>query len=199
MTMRGRRLSEGWPLVGWTALAVSALAGTILATEGLTARGWGMATGLTAMTSTLLFLAAFTASALHTFTPGAATRWQLRNRRYLGVSFAVSHTVHAVCFIGVIRATGQMADAATVIGGGLGYAFIYAMVATSFDRTAAWLGPRWWKRLHRTGLYYIWFIFTLTYVGDGHVAPRQLVFLALLGAALVLRVAASRRLHRAAA
>jgi hypothetical protein len=50
----------------------------------------------TARTSTILFLFAFTASALHRFWPGRVTRWIRLNRRYLGVSFAGSHAVHAM-------------------------------------------------------------------------------------------------------
>ena len=38
--------------------------------------------------------------------------------------------------------------AASYIFGGIGYAFIIAMAATSFDRTAAAIGPRAWRILH---------------------------------------------------
>jgi hypothetical protein len=53
-----------------------------------------------------------------------------------------------------------------VIGGaGLGYVFLYAMAATSFDRSVKWLGFRRWKILHTVGLYYLWSIFAFTYLG----------------------------------
>jgi methionine sulfoxide reductase heme-binding subunit len=39
--------------------------------------------------------------------------------------------------------------------GGLAYGFIAAMTATSFDRTAAWIGPKAWRALHTIGAYYI--------------------------------------------
>ena len=197
ITMPETRLSNGWALVGWTTVVVGAAVTGSLATRGATPEGFGMATGLTAVTSTVLFLAAFTASALHAFLPGAATRWVLRNRRYLGVSLAVSHTFHAFSFLNVIRVTGAVPAVGTIIGGGLGYAFLYAMTATSFDRTAARLGPRWWKRLHRTGLYYLWFIFALTLFGDGHPGPRQLFFLTLLMGGLALRIIARVKMRRA--
>ena len=50
----------------------------------------------TARTSLLLFCLAFSAAALARLWPNAWTRWQRRNRRYLGVTFAASHGIHAV-------------------------------------------------------------------------------------------------------
>jgi hypothetical protein len=45
-----------------------------------------------------------------------------------------------------------------------------------------WLGARAWSRLHRFGLYYLWVVFTITYL------RTSLVLTALLVAALVLRL-----------
>lgn len=83
--------------------------------------------------------------------PSSATGWQRRNRRYLGVSFALSHFIH----LGV-----------TLALAGAAYHFIAAMTATSFDRTAAWLGPREWRLLHLIGGWYIWISFAVA-VGWG--------------------------------
>ena len=103
-----------------------------------------------------LFLLAFTASALWQFWPNAWTRWQRQNRRYLGVSFAVSHAIHlaAILMLGQVAPAelAREADIVTVIFGGLAYLFIAAMTLTSFDRTAAAIGPRAWKILHTVGL-----------------------------------------------
>src|SRR3981081_2363452 len=47
--------------------------------------------------SSLLFSAlACSAAALARLWPNAWTRWQRRNRRYLGVTFAASHGLHAI-------------------------------------------------------------------------------------------------------
>ena len=35
------------------------------------------------------------------------------------------------------------------------------MTATSFDRTAAWLGPAQWRLLHLVGGWYIWMSFAV--------------------------------------
>jgi len=183
---------NGWPLVGYSALVVLLLTAAILGVRGVGELGWRSVIRATAQTSLLLFLSAFTAAALARRHPSATTRWLLRNRRYLGVSFAVSHTVHLLAIIALARAAGPAfrADPFTVVFGGLAYVFIIAMTATSFDRTAAWLGPRRWQRLHTSGVYYIWFIFALQY---GVLATRSPVYLPLAAAvfgALALRVRA---------
>ena len=107
----------------------------------------------------MLFCLAFGAAALARLWPNAWTRWQRRNRRYLGLSFAASHAIHAVAIVvfakmdpaGFVEATSP----ASYIFGGIGYAVIIAMSATSFDRTATLIGPRAWRTLHLVGGYYL--------------------------------------------
>ncbi len=196
-TMPGTRLSNGWPLVGWAAVVLGAMVAAALRARGWTLEGFGLVIGLTAITSTLLFLGAFTATAAHALVPSALTRWQLRNRRYLGVSFVVSHTYHLCAIVLHRRLSDEPVGVTVLVLATPAFVFMYAMAATSFDRTAAWLGPRWWKRLHTAGLYYIWLIFTVTYLGDGHPGPRQLFFLALLLGGLALRIIARYKTRRA--
>ena len=67
------------------------------------------------------------------------------------------------------------------------------MAATSFDRSAAWLGRCGWRRLHLAGGWVLWAIFAVSYLGRvvvGQLAflPLALLVLAVLG----LRVAAQR-------
>lgn len=160
---------NGWPIVGWATLAVAAIVAAVLAVAGVDEAGLGMAIRATARTSLVLFTLAFTASALKRRWPSAWTAWLLRNRRQLGVSFASSHLIHLLLIFaryggtwnGFVTGT----PAGTRIGGGLAYVFIALMTLTSFDRTAAWLGPRHWQRLHTVGAYYIWIIFAQSFVG----------------------------------
>ncbi len=189
----------GWPLVGWCALLLVTMAAAILALRGTGEAGWRTLTRTTAETSFVLFLSAFTASALAHLWPSPPTRWMLRNRRYLGVSFAVSHAIHLVAIVSLAGALGDQfrLDPVTLIFGGTAYLFIAAMTATSFDRSAAWLGPHAWKRLHRIGAHYVWFIFALQYVGLLTRSFWYAPFIAAVLAAMGLRVAAwlsSRRL-----
>ena len=177
---------SGWPLVGWCSLFLLVFFAAVLAWAGTGEAGIRAVVRHSAQTSLLLFCSAFTASSLVVLYPARATRWMFANRRYLGVSFAVSHSIHLLALMALARVSSEFVrnlGGVTIAGGGLAYLFIAAMTATSFDRTAAWLGPRAWQRLHRTGSYYIWFLFLLSYV------PRALASLAYVPAAGLLVVA----------
>src|SRR6187551_3900895 len=146
---------EGWRLFALLALVLVALSVWIAGMRGFEVDGVRMVIRFTARSSLLLFCLAFSAAALARLWPNAWTRWQRRNRRYLGVTFAASHGIHAIaiaCFA-VIDPAGYAAatSAASYIFGGIGYVFIIAMAATSFDRTAAALGARGWRMLHISG------------------------------------------------
>ena len=149
----------------------------------------------TALSSVLLFSAAFSASALRRFWPNATTRWMLANRRYVGVSFAVSHLVHLGAIVSLATFASDHFDvsAVTLVAGGLGFVAVAAMAATSFDRTAAWLGARRWKLLHTIAGYYLWFVFVATYVPNVARSAWLAVPVMLLFAVLALRLMALRR------
>lgn len=137
---------EGWRLFAVLALTLTALCIWIAGMRGFEVEGVRMVIRFTARTSLLLFCLAFSAAALARLWPNAWTRWQRRNRRYLGVSFAASHGLHALAIasFAIMDPAGYAAatSAASYIFGGIGYAFIIAMTATSFDRTAQALGAR---------------------------------------------------------
>ena len=184
----------GWPIVGWCSLGVLVIAAVVLATDGTGETGWRAVVRASALTSLLLFSAAFTASAAHTMWHTQSTRWMLANRRYLGVSFAASHVVHLIAIMVLVRTVPDFrANPTTLVFGGLGYVVLAAMTATSFDRSAAWLGPRAWKRLHTTGVYYLWFIFLASYAPRLSGSPIYALQTTLLVAALLLRLVARRR------
>ncbi len=191
-TRGGTVRAAGWPLVGWAALLLITMAATTLCVRGVGETGWRAVIRATAQTSLLLFTSAFVASALARTWPTPLTHWMLRNRRYLGVSFAVSHLLHLFAILALVDvAAGTFhVDAVTLVGGGIGYAFVAAMALTSFDRTARWMGPRRWKLLHTVGGHYLWLIFLLQYVA---LTAKSLVyapFAMLVVAAMGLRVLA---------
>jgi DMSO/TMAO reductase YedYZ heme-binding membrane subunit len=186
---------HGWPIVGWATLVVASIVAAILAMDGSEA-GVRMAIRATARTSVVLFAAAFAASALRRLRPSPATRWLLANRRQLGVSFAVSHFLHLALILALyqwsfarLRAETPMV---TLLVGGLGYVFIAAMAATSFDRPAARLGPRWWWRLHTAGGWLVWFIFFQSFNLQAPRRPILIPFALLIDAVLVVRITAAR-------
>jgi DMSO/TMAO reductase YedYZ heme-binding membrane subunit len=141
-----------------------------------------------------IFLLAFSASSLHRLWRSPASAWLLRNRRQIGVSFAVSHALHAAFLVwfalGWPDSFRDTVAASTLAFGSLGYVFVAAMTATSFDRSAAWLGRRRWKLLHGTGAWVLWGIFFATFVPAALRLPSRIPFALALLAALGLRIAA---------
>src|SRR3984957_8000597 len=101
MQRRSQHWFEGWRLFAVLALVLAGLSIWIAGIRQFEVEGVRMVIRFTARTSLLLFCLAFGAAALARLWPNAWTRWQRRNRRYLGVSFAASHAIHAVaiaCF-----------------------------------------------------------------------------------------------------
>ena len=87
---------EGWRLFAVLSLTLLALSLWIAGMRQFEVDGVRMVIRFTARTSLLFFCLAFSAAALARLWPNAFTRWQRRNRRALGVTFAASHGIHAV-------------------------------------------------------------------------------------------------------
>jgi sulfoxide reductase heme-binding subunit YedZ len=192
---------EGWRLFGVLTLTLIALCIWIAGMRQFEADGVRMVIRFTARTSLLLFCLAFSAAALARLYPNAWTRWLRRNRRALGVSFAASHGLHAIA-IGAFAALDPAGftaatNLATYVFGGIGYAIIIAMTATSFDRTAAAIGPRAWRMLHLVGGYYLLLQFMVSFGKRIPEMPLYGLFLIPLLAVLALRLIAMARTERA--
>ncbi|MBR0799318.1 hypothetical protein JQ615_28420 [Bradyrhizobium jicamae] len=183
---------EGWRLFAVLALTLIALSIWIAGTRHFEVDGVRMVIRFTARTSLLLFCLAFSAAALARLRPNAWTRWHRRNRRYLGVTFAASHAIHAAAIVWFAKVDpagfAQATSVASYIFGGIGYAFVIALTATSFDRTAAMLGMRAWRALHLTGGYYLLLQFTVSFGKRIPEMPLYVLFLIPLAAVLALRL-----------
>jgi len=185
---------EGWRLLAALTLSLIALSLWIASMRQFEVDGVRMVIRFTARSSLLLFCLAFGAAALARLWPNAWTRWQRRNRRYLGLSFAASHAIHAVAIVAFAQMDpagfAEATSAASYIFGGIGYAFIIAMSATSFDRAAALIGPRAWRALHLVGGYYLWFQFMVSFGKRVPAMPLYAAFLLPLLAVMALRLIA---------
>ena len=185
---------EGWRLLAVLFLSLIALSLWIASMRQFEVEGVRMVIRFTARSSLLLFCLAFSAAALARLWPNAWTRWQRRNRRYLGLSFAASHAIHAVAIVAFAKMDpagfAVTTSAASYIFGGIGYTFIIAMSATSFDRTAALIGPCAWRALHLVGGYYLWFQFMVSFGKRVPAMPLYAVFLLPLLAVMALRLIA---------
>ncbi len=185
---------DGWRLFAVLALTLLGLSIWIASMRQFEVDGVRMVIRFTARTSLVLFCLAFAAAALARLWPNAFTRWLRRNRRYLGVSFAASHGIHAVAIAAFAAMDPPAYAAATSLAsyvfGGIGYAFIIAMTATSFDRTAAALGARAWRRLHLIAGYYLLFQFMVSFGKRIPDMPLYALFLIPLVAVFTLRMIA---------
>lgn len=182
----------------WLIAVAGAGALAVCATAALLPGGFreqlGLATRLTARWSAFWFLAAFAARPLFEMF-GGIWREVLRQRRYIGLGSALAHTIHGACFTWLLLATDETRPPIVFIVGGAGYLLMWAMAATSSDAAMRALG-RNWRRLHTTGMWWLWFVFTASYAG--RIARAETMTLGLLMTPLfmlaaLIRIPALRR------
>jgi DMSO/TMAO reductase YedYZ heme-binding membrane subunit len=183
---------EGWRLFAVLTLTLLVLSVWIAGMRQFEVDGVRMVIRFTARSSLLFFCLAFSAAALARLWPNSWTRWQRRNRRILGLTFAASHGIHAIAIaaFAVMEPANYAAatSIASYIFGGIGYAFIFAMATTSFDRTAKALGAGAWRRLHLIGGYYLLFQFAVSFGKRIPDMPLYALFLIPLVAVFALRM-----------
>jgi DMSO/TMAO reductase YedYZ heme-binding membrane subunit len=115
----------------------------------------------------------------------------LRNRRLVGVAFAATMTTH----LGLIAYRfGSQPELEyplfNLLVGASAYAFFYLMLITSFDGPRKALGPKAWKRLHRSGLVVAAIIFGLPRSLDDLSDPDYLKFGVPFAIAILIRTTA---------
>jgi methionine sulfoxide reductase heme-binding subunit len=154
----------------------------------------------TARTSLSFFLLAFGAQALFVLWPGRWTALARRHRRQWGLLLVASHTMHALAILALARMAPDLflslSPPGSRIGPGIAYVLLWAMGATSFDRTAAWLGPKWWARLHTVGAYFLWLSFMVANGKRVAAQPAYLWPILALLAVMALRLWARHRGRR---
>jgi DMSO/TMAO reductase YedYZ heme-binding membrane subunit len=182
---------EGTAVVGWSSLALVGMTAFLLAIYGTHEEGVRVVVRATARTSLIYFAAAFAASGLRRLWRAPLSAWLLRNRRYIGLSFAVSHAIHLGAILTLAATVPGFAanvSRVTAIGGGFGYVLIAGMVLTSNDTTVRRLGRRRWRALHLLGMWVVFGIFVSSYLGRALHNPNYVPHAALLAAALTVRL-----------
>ena len=177
------------PRIVYTAIGVfGVMCAASLVLYGFGEEGVRLAIRATARTTAAVFVVVFCTSSVRRRWPGPLTHWGMRNRRYLGLSAAVSHGYH-LCFILSLYAMGVGDDTSlvTVIGGGGGFVLLFAMVATSNDASQKRLGKNW-RRLHLLGMWTVWIIYAASYFPAAPTHPIAAAASLALVAALLLRV-----------
>ena len=114
-----------------------------------------------------LLIMAFTASALTRLWPGEASAWMVRNRRYVGLAFSAV-MLWQILFIVLLISTGAKLfppgpAALFIVSDLIGYTLLLSMTVTSFEMARNRMSTVAWKRLHRTGIYYIWAIYLYSF------------------------------------
>jgi sulfoxide reductase heme-binding subunit YedZ len=186
-------MTQGWRLTGLLSAIMLAASAAFLAAHNWDVDGVRLVIRATARTSLILFVLAFTASAMARLMPNELTRWQLRNRRYLGVSFAASHAIHLAAILSLFWADRALfwtlTNIMTIALAGTAYLFIAAMAATSFDGAQRWLGLRSWRLLHLIGAWYIWISFAVAFGKRVPIDSFYWPWTALLAAAAIRLIA----------
>jgi DMSO/TMAO reductase YedYZ heme-binding membrane subunit len=166
----------------------------LLAITGVSDDNLRLVLSLTARIAFMIFLLVFVARPLRQLVRTDLTKRLLKERRAFGIAFAAVFTVH----LGLIAyrfatVPGLEYPLASAIVGGTAYALTYAMLVTSFDGPARAIGPKAWRALHKTGLYYIGAVFLVTLLpepGQPLVSVERLWFVVLTSAAIIIRLTA---------
>lgn len=145
-------------------LLVTIAAGAGYAEYGATIEFLASLTRHTARIAFLFFFVTFTTSVWLTWRNVPATRWLMRHRRHLGLSFALVHFIHLGALSALFAARDTLPDTITLVFGGFAYVLLALLVITSNRAAQRRLGSRW-RTLHLTGCWYLWGIFTQSYLG----------------------------------
>jgi len=202
MSGLGNRVFNGWPLflfiAALTFVAILAGLGSIgLATPEAAVKMIRLSVQLA---SPWVFLA-FVASPLRQLAPGGLANWMMRNRRYLGLSFAAGFGWQAV-FIAVLLALypdyywQELHNDLDLLLRMLSYLYLLALTVTSFFPVRRLMRAEHWRLLHLVGIWYFWAAIWVTYAGQAaSTGARTIDFVyTLLGLlVLLLRLAAYLR------
>lgn len=190
MARRTGRL-EGPILLLGAAAALAALLVAVGLEHGAGEAGVRAAIRATAASSLALLLVAFSASGLHRVVRRPLTAWLLRNRRWIGLSMALSHTVHLAAIVTLAArwpAAGAAIPPETRVAGSLGYLALAVLVATSNDRAVARLGTSRWRAVQRGACWVLWLVFLLSYAPGAAASPGNALAVGLLVAVAALRL-----------
>ena len=115
----------------------------------------------------LLFVA-FAASSVNVLFPGLFGRWILRNRKFIGLSFAATMAWQLFFILWMVTQyteyfVEEVYDLSDVIEGVGGYLLLIAMVLTSFKFGRNRLSAKQWKFLHKSGIYWLWIYAWIAY------------------------------------
>ena len=185
---------RGWALFALLSLTVLLFATSTMLWHTELVEALRSAIRVTARTSFVLFLLTFLASSLVILRPNPGTKALLRERRFLGLSFAFSHLVHGILILLYAQLFPETfwngRTATTNIPGSVGYLFILLLTITSFPLMVRLLGFNIWKLLHSTGTWVIAAIFCLSFYKRIPLHPWYLIAFSIMVSAVALKLTA---------
>ena len=176
--LRGRALNDG----RFFLVAALTLVAVLI---GLTTTGFATPEAAVEMIRLSVQLAspwvflAFIASPLNQLAPGEFADWLLRNRRYLGLSFAAGFGWQAA-FIGVMLARHnayyweELHNDHDLFLRMISYVFLTAMTVTSFFPVRRRMRRDHWGYLHLAGIWYFWAAIWVSMQGKPQVLARTI-------------------------
>ena len=174
-------LLNGWPLF----VVIAGLSFAIIL-AGLATIGTSTPEATVAMIRLSVQLAspwiylAFVATALVQLFPSSFSTWLLRNRRYVGLSFAAGFGWQAVFIAVLLGLHGDyyataLHDTGEFVTRMLSYALLLALTVTSFFPVRRAMDPRHWRFLHRIGIWYFWAAIWVSYAETVMVGDTRLI------------------------
>lgn len=157
------KLINGWTLFWLITAAVSlTIVLTMMRVDLPSAAGVSSMIQLSVRCAVPWLYLAFAASSLQVIFPGSSSRWLLRNRKIIGLCFAAAmawQLTFILWLVGIhteyyVNDVYVLSDA---VEGVVGYAFLIAMVLTSFRFGRSRLSSGQWRLLHTSGIYWLWF------------------------------------------
>ena len=156
------KMINGWKLWWLVTTPISlAIVLTMIRVDLSTADGVSSMIQLSVRCAVPLLYVAFATSSMPVVFPGSFSRWLLRNRSFIGLSFAAAmgwQLTFILWLVGIhtdyyVNEVYVLSD---VVEGVMGYTFLIAMVLTSFKFGRSRLTFKQWKLLHKSGIYWLW-------------------------------------------
>ena len=186
--------AKNWMIILLTAGAASLFSWLFLNRFDHSIEGLRILLRLTARVAFFVFLLIFIARPLRQLVRTDTTNWLLKERRSFGLVFGSIMTVHLALIF--YRAEIDPEFAINPLGsipGMIAYSLLLLMMMTSFNRPTRALGPKRWRLLHKTGLYWFGILFLATLLPSDRdllFAPERVGLYVLTAAAIFIRLTA---------
>ena len=156
------KMINGWRLFGLLAVPVSALViFKALQTDLSTGEGISEMIGYSVRWAVPFLFITIAASSMPVLFPGPVSFWWMRNRKYLGLVFAVAMAWQGL-FIFVVSSVfrdyyfEEIYFFRDELEGTIGYVFLAAMIATSFQFGRKHFNSDQWSLIHTAGIVFLW-------------------------------------------